>query len=93
MMEIGEITNEIIREIRDIQDDPGLEVSAETALVGEHALLKSRDLVTLLLALEEFAENSLNAAFDWTSDSAMSSRRSIFRTVGSLAAHLQSLQK
>jgi hypothetical protein len=68
------------------------EVTLETELIGPNSAVKSRALVEVLLDLEEFAEESLGAEFDWTSDAAMSQSRSIFRTIGTLAGHLHGLQ-
>ena len=66
-------------------------VNEDTRLVGEKAVVKSRTLVELLLAIEEYSEDELSVEFDWTSDSAMSADRSIFRTVGRLADHIFNL--
>jgi hypothetical protein len=66
-------------------------VAGDAHLLGCDAVLNSRELVELLLALEEFAEEKLGVKFDWTSDSALSEARSVFRTLGSLAAHVADL--
>lgn len=68
------------------------EISANTVLVGSGRVLDSADLVMLLLAVEEFAQERMGAHFDWASDSAMSEARSVLRSVGSLADHLMTLQ-
>ncbi len=67
------------------------EVSPETPLIGRDSVVKSGELVTLLLALEDFAEDQLGKQFDWRSDSAFSEMRSAFRTVGSLARQVVGL--
>lgn len=67
--------------------------TAETTLIGSGSPLKSRELVELLVAVEEFAEDKIGIQFDWTSDSAMSETRSVYRTIGTLADHLAGLQK
>ena len=66
-------------------------VSEATRLIGGNSGLNSLNLVELLLALEEFSEDTLHVRFDWTSDSAMSENRSILRTIGSLADHIAGL--
>jgi hypothetical protein len=81
----------LITELGAITGKPAEGFSEETRLIGRDAAIVSRELVELLLALEEFAEQNLNVHFDWTNDSAMSEARSIFRTVGSLAAHIGNL--
>lgn len=68
------------------------DVSPGTVLVGGGRVVDSADLVMLLLAVEEFAQEKLGATFDWTSDSAMSEARSVLRSVGSLTDHLMTLQ-
>lgn len=80
---------ELLHEFGDVDPDA---VKANTALIGPGAIIKSRVIVELLLALEEYSEDELGAEFDWTSDSAVSIERSIFRTVGTLADHLHGLQ-
>jgi hypothetical protein len=68
-------------------------LTPDTPLLGSGSPLKSRELVELLLAVEEFAEDRMGVRFDWTSDKAMSEAHSLFRTVGSLADHLAGLQR
>ena len=67
-------------------------VNAETPLIGQNRAVDSADLVVLLLAVEDYARETLGFQWDWTSDSAMSEARSVLRNVGSLAAHLVSQQ-
>jgi len=62
-----------------------------TVLIGPEAALCSRQLVEVLLELEEFSEEELDVEFDWTSDSALSMTRSIMRTIGTLVDHLHGL--
>lgn len=64
--------------------DKSVEVVPETSLIGEDAALDSMALVELCLRLEDMAAD-MGFEFDWTSDSAMSRSRSMFRTAGSLA--------
>jgi acyl carrier protein len=71
---------------------PPESISSDTVLVGTGRVIDSADLVMLLLSVEEFARDRLGAAFDWTSDSAMSEARSVLRSVGSLARHVTDLQ-
>jgi hypothetical protein len=66
-------------------------IDGNTVLVGSGRLVDSADLVMLLLAAEDYARDTLNAHFDWTSDSAMSEARSVLRSVGTLARHLSEL--
>jgi hypothetical protein len=66
-------------------------ITGDTVLVGHGRMVDSADLVMLLLAAEDYARDTLNAHFDWTSDSAMSEARSVLRTVATLARHLSEL--
>ena len=88
--EIKKKIGELLGEIGEL--DPA-EIDDAAALIGSRAVIKSRALVELLLALEEYAEDELNVVFDWTSDAAMSESRSIFRTVSVLAEHLHGLSQ
>ena len=87
---IKEKVRELLFEIADLV--PG-HVNDNISLIGIGAIVSSREVVELLLALEEYAEEELECEFDWTSDSAMSSSNSIFRSVDALADHLYELQK
>ena len=57
----------------------------DTPLISSEAQLDSMGLVELCLALEDKADE-LGFQFDWTSESAMSKSRGMFRTAGALAA-------
>jgi acyl carrier protein len=59
-------------------------VSENMPLIGSESALDSMKLVRLCLALEDKAFDS-GFEFDWTSDTAMSTSRSMFRSVKSLA--------
>ncbi|HEY8165212.1 MAG TPA: hypothetical protein VIF83_06615 [Gemmatimonadaceae bacterium] len=67
-------------------------INADTVLIGQNRVVDSADLVVLLLAVEEFAQDRLSFDWNWMSDSAMSEARSVLRNVGSLARHLTELQ-
>lgn len=74
-------------------DVPVDRVAENMALIGPESALSSRQLIEVLLELEEFAEDELGTEFDWTSDSALSLSRSVLRTVGVLTDHLYSLSE
>jgi hypothetical protein len=81
----------IIQIIGEEQPDkplPGI----KSPLLGPGAILTSLELVHLLLLLEDWcAERGIT--FDWTSDSAMSASRGSYRSVESLARHLDGLAR
>ena len=60
-------------------------ISGSVPLVGDEAIVDSRSLVELLIALEEFIGDEYHADFDWSSDRAMSAKNSPFRTPQALA--------
>jgi acyl carrier protein len=60
-------------------------------LYGKEGVLDSLDLVSLILLVEEKAADELGKAITLTSDRALSSFRSPFRTVGSLTDYVCAL--
>ena len=64
--------------------DQTQEISLDMHLIGGSSLLDSMKLVEVCLALEDEAED-LGFEFDWTSDTAMSKSRSMFKNIGTLA--------
>ncbi|MBF0623197.1 MAG: acyl carrier protein [Magnetococcales bacterium] len=70
--------------------DAPVPLTPDTPLVGRNSPFKSRQLVELLVGLEEFCDEQLGFEFDWTSDSALSEQRSVYRSVGSLAEYVAS---
>jgi len=81
----------LVQEVSAISGVPAGNLSEATPLIGAGTVLNSRGLVELLVALEEFSEEKLHVHFDWTSDSAMSASRSVYRTVASLADYIASI--
>ena len=76
---IKESINEIFA-----QDGVGVEITEEMPLIGGDSDLDSMKLVELCLVLEDKASD-IGFEFDWTSDTAMSKSRSMFRSIRSLA--------
>jgi acyl carrier protein len=60
------------------------EVTEDMQLIGGDSLLDSMNLVEVCLSLEDLADDH-GFEFDWTSESAMSMSRSMFRSVAVLA--------
>lgn len=79
------IKSEIYIKIHSLIEDKSIEVIDEMPLIGANGVLDSMKLVELCLMLEDMATD-LGFEFDWTSDTAMSRSRSMFRTAQSLAA-------
>lgn len=82
----------LIQEVSAITGEAVANLSEQTRLIGSNAVLSSLRFVELLLALEEFSEDTLHLHFDWTSDTAMSEVRSSYRSIGSLADHIAGLK-
>ena len=76
----------IIDAIANITETNGKKVTAKntSALMGKNGAVDSMGLVELCLVLEDLAME-LGFEFDWTSEKAMSSTKSIFKTVETLA--------
>ena len=92
MTDSSKLVEVIACELADITGREAGDFSSATPLIGSGAEVRSRELVELLLALEEYAAENLGVNFDWSGDSAMSEARSIFRTVGTLAEHIGGLE-
>lgn len=83
MTNVALLKNEIYEAIKSLLEDKSQCVSDDTLLIGSASHLDSMKLVELCLMLEDKAED-LGFEFDWTSDSAMSKSRSMFRTAKTL---------
>lgn len=75
--------DDVMTEVRSVAKDKSVMLTADTVLIGNGRVLDSLTLVELCLRLEDRAA-SMGFEFDWTSESAMSRSRSMFRTVGAL---------
>ena len=81
-------------EIKEFLLDAGIEnelINDQLELLGDDSKVKSRDLVEILLIIEDFLDENHDIEFDWSSSNAMSSASSNFRTLGTLYAHVLSL--
>jgi acyl carrier protein len=83
-MNISEVIIEISKIAQSIAQDHALQVSEDSSLIGENRILDSLGLVELCLRLEELSQE-LSFEFDWTSSTAMSASKSMFRSVRTLA--------
>jgi len=85
-MTYDEATQLIISSIKTILDEREIyvEVTPDMVLLGGESTLDSMMLVELCVALEDKATLH-NFEFDWTSDTAMSKSRSMFRSAQTLA--------
>lgn len=78
----------VLQAVRSLLEDKSLPVDAATPLLGDQSVLDSMRLVELCLLLEDAARER-GFEFDWTSDSAMSRSRSMFRSLGTLAEEFE----
>lgn len=83
MQESKDIKSSILEAINTLLNSEVHKVTNESPLIGGDSCLDSMKLVELCLLLEDMALE-LGFEFDWTSDAAMSTSRSMFRTAGSL---------
>jgi acyl carrier protein len=74
----------VLDAVRSLLEDKSLPLEPATPLIGDQSVLDSMRLVELCLLLEDAARDQ-GFEFDWTSDSAMSRSRSMFRSVGALS--------
>jgi acyl carrier protein len=80
-----QIKSKIFSALTDLLEDKSIRIQDDTPLIGDGSVLDSMKLVELCLQLEDIA-SEIGFQFDWTSDTAMSRSRSMFRTVGSLTS-------
>jgi hypothetical protein len=83
------VKSEVFNKISQLLGDKSLSVTDDMPLIGGESVLDSMKLVELCLSLEDKAAD-IGFEFDWTSDTAMSRSRSMFRTAGSLVAEFVS---
>ena len=76
---------DIFSAIITLLEDKSVVVNSDTSLIGDGSVLDSMKLVELCLLLEDKSAE-YGFEFDWTSDSAMSKSRGMFRSAGALAA-------
>jgi acyl carrier protein len=66
------------------------DLTTQSALIGEKGVVDSHGLLQLLLALEDYADESFGARFEWMTDTAFSTERSPFRNVATLTSFFTS---
>ena len=89
MIDIEVAQQTITRIVTELLAEEGIQhdVQPDMPLIGGDSALDSMKLVELCVRLEDEADD-LGFSFDWTSDSAMSKSRSMFRTVASLSEEI-----
>ncbi len=86
------LVTEAATELNPGLDEPiALELGEDAPLYGKEGVLDSLDLVSLILLIEEKATDELGKTVTLTSDRALSSHRSPFRTVGSVTDYVLAL--
>lgn len=81
----------IVQEIKETCALDEKVINRDTPLIGNESGVNSQELVMLLLAIEEWVEDTYGKEFDWTSDSNFSLQRSGLRTVGTLVTLVESV--
>ena len=82
-MDKASIQKKIINLIEGLLEGNTEEITGDMQLVGGNAMLDSMKLVEVCLELEDLAEEH-GFEFDWTSETAMSKSRGMFRTIDAL---------
>lgn len=67
------------------------DLDGDAPLIGDGSVLDSMKLVELCIALEDLA-SEYGFAFDWTSSTALSKSRSMFRNLDSLVTEFEKQQ-
>ena len=86
-MNSSDACQEIIKFVKTKLEEEGIddiEVNSDSSLIGDGGIIDSMGIVELCLFLEDKAQDN-DFEFDWTSDSAMSNSRSMFKSIQSLA--------
>jgi len=83
ILDINRAKELVISIVTDLLDGKD-EITEDTSLIGGDPKLDSMKLVEVCLALEDMAD-AHGFEFDWTSETAMSRSRSMFRSVAALA--------
>ena len=73
---------ELISVIKDVVEED-IDINPQSSLIGGNSSIDSMGLVQICLALEERSQSE-GFSFDWTSEKAMSSLNSIFKTAETL---------
>ena len=76
--------SQVIEYLKEILGEQDSEIIEDTLLLGGSSSVDSMSLVQLCLKLEE-AALTRGFSFDWTSEKAMSSMNSVFRTPRSIS--------
>lgn len=88
MMDRADVVSFLCESVAKILEDNGSGqhsvISEDTQLFGREGVLASLMLVELMLAVEDYCTEQ-GRIFAWTDDAAMSERRSVYRSIGSLA--------
>ncbi len=74
---------ELIDVIKNVMEED-IDINPQSSLIGGSSSIDSMGLVQICLALEERSQSE-GFSFDWTSEKAMSSLNSIFKTAETLA--------
>ena len=75
---------EIIEIIKNVSEVNDIEINADTQLIGGDSYIDSMGLIQLCMELEEISAKK-GFQFDWTSEKALSTTNSFFRTIRTLA--------
>ena len=67
------------------------ELNKDTPLFGENGILDSMGLVSLIVAVEQAIEESMDVSISLADEKAMSQKNSPYKTIGTLAEYAEGL--
>ena len=91
---ISNLVMDSLRDVLSLDDGAGVPLSGirvSTSLIGQHGVLDSMGLVTLIVDVEQRLEEEHGIVLILADDRAMSQSKSPFRSVGSLVDHICAL--
>lgn len=83
----GQLVSLVSESVTSTKPDVG-PLTADTPLIGQHAVLDSVGLITLLVSLEEKLHGAVDLAASFMSQEDPDAPEHPFRTISSLASHL-----
>jgi len=89
--DILKIVHAAIDDVNDQMDSNRIEKDPQAALYGPGGVLDSMGIISLIVAVEQHAQDDLGVSVTLASDQAMSAAQSPFRTVATLTEYVARL--
>jgi hypothetical protein len=88
---VGWLVDGVRTRLAELGEPEPAEIGESTRLVGEHAVLTSLALVSLIVEVEQTVEDEWGAVLTLADERAMSQQHSPFRSIGTLAEWVERL--